>query len=484
MWRVDGRAKAFVDFQNDVTAADIDLAVREGYASIEHVKRYTTLGMAPDQGRTSNINALGIVSELVGKTLPEVGTTGFRFPFVPVPLSLFRGRQREALFRPVRRLAAQDGHVAAGAVFEEYGDWLRPSYYPRPGEDRAAAERREALAVRHAAGLFDASPLGKIEVRGPDAATFLDRIYANTVSTLKIGRLRYGIMLNEFGIVIDDGVVARLAEDCFLVGTTSSGAGRIAVWLEEWLQCEWTDLDVIVAPVTTSRSVMTITGPAARAVLGAVGVDFDIGAEALPHVSFRDGRVAGLPARVSRVSFTGEVSYEVAVPWSQAEPLRQRLMDAGGKFGLTPVGVDAWMLLRTEKGFLHVGVDTDGTTTALDIGWGHVLKRGDDFVGRRSLVRPADQAGDRFQFVGLADAGGEGVLPIGAHLCRPGISAATEGFVTSSGFSPVLGHGVALGLVKGGRDRIGEVLELKGGRGGGRVRVVRPGAPQLPTKPA
>lgn len=475
LWRVPGRGKAFVDLQNDVTADDIDLSVREGLTSPEHVKRYTTLGMATDQGKTSNVNALGIMSGILGRPIPELGTTGFRFPYVPVALSSFRGRQRGTLYRPWRRLAAHSGHVEAGALFEEYGGWMRPACYLRPGEDRSDAEQREALAVRTAAGLFDGSPLGKIEVRGPDAAAFLDLIYANTMSTLAPGRLRYGLMLNELGVVFDDGVAARLGEDCFLLATTSAGASRVASWLEEWLQCAWTDLEVLVAPATSSRSVLTVAGPNARAVLEGAGVDFDISADALPHMAFAEGRVAGMPARVSRVSFTGEASFEVMVDWSRAGELWNRLSAAGAPHGLQPVGVDAWMLLRTEKGYLHVGGDTDGTTNALDVGWEHVLRRTGDFVGRRSLTRPSDLAADRLQFVGLASLDGT-ALPVGAHLTVPGAAAvSSEGYVTSSGRSPILGRGVALGMVRGGRGRLGEVLEARTGNGPRRVRVTRPG---------
>ncbi len=475
--RVAAPGKAFLDFQNDVTVDDLALARRESFVSVEHLKRYTTLGMAPDQGKTSNVNALALMAELTGRGVAQTGTTRFRPPYTPAAFGAFGGRMRGELFRPRRRLPAHDRHIEAGAVFEEYGGWLRPACYAHAGATPSEAVREEALAVRRGVGLFDASPLGKIEVAGPDAAEFLDRVYANTMSTLKVGRARYGLMLNELGVVIDDGVTARLAEDRFLVGATGAGAARIAAWLEEWLQCEWPHLDVLVAPVTTSLAVLTLSGPKARAVLEAAGVDIPVDAAAFPHMAFRDGRVAGTPARIFRVSFTGEVSYEINVAADRAGELWDRLLAAGRPHGVRPVGIDAWMLLRTEKGYLHVGADTDGGTAPGDVGWGHVLKRTHDFIGRRSLTRPANLREDRLQFVGLEVVGSSAPLTIGGHLKGAGGDEPSDGYVTSSGFSPVLGRGVALGMVRGGRDRLGEELMVASGpERGARVRVTAPGA--------
>ncbi len=477
LWRVAAKGKAFVDFQNDVTTSDIELAHREAFVSVEHLKRYTTLGMAPDQGKTSNVNALAIMAGLTGRSIPETGTTRFRFPYTPTAFGALAGRARGDLFRPYRRLPTHARQEAAGAVFEEYGGWLRPAYYPHAGETAHAAEQREALAVRTAVGLFDGSPLGKIEVTGPDAGEFIDRLYANTMSTLKVGRARYGLMLNELGVVIDDGIATRLAEDRFLVGTTGAGAARIAAWMEEWLQCEWLGLDVLVAPVTTAWAVLTLSGPKARAVLQAVGGDIDLSAEAFPHMAYREGRIAGYPARVLRASFTGEASFEVSTPSDAAEALWDQLMAAGAPHGIAPVGIDAWMLLRTEKGFLHVGADTDGATAPGDVGWGHVLKRSHDFIGRRSLTRPDNQRQDRHELVGLEGVEFTGALAIGAHLRGETGREGSEGFVTSSGFSPILGRGVALGMIKGGSRRHGQVLTVVSGPGRGQsVRVTAPGA--------
>lgn len=475
LWRVPVRGKAFVDFQNDVTADDIELAARENFTSVEHLKRYTTLGMAPDQGKTANVNALALMAELTGCAPAQAGTTRYRFPFTPVSFGAIAGGSRGELFRPLRRLPAHDWHVAHGAVLEEFGSWLRPAHYLRSGERAHDAERREVLAVRTAAGLFDGSPLGKIEVKGPGAAEFLDRMYANTMSTLKVGRLRYGLMLNELGVVIDDGVTARIADDHFLVGTTGGGADRITDWLDEWLQCEWPDLQVVIAPVTTSVAVLTLSGPKSRVVLQAAGVDFPASAAEFPHMSFRNGAVAGVPARVCRVSFTGEVSYEINVAASQATLLWERLMTAGATHGLSAVGIDAWMLLRTEKGYLHVGADTDGTTAPDDIGWGHVLKRDRDFVGRRSLTRPENMRADRLQFVGLEPVD-KAELPIGAHLRGDGATHASEGYITSAGFSPILNRWVALAMLRSGRTRHGEIISVITPDGTKRARVTAPGA--------
>jgi sarcosine oxidase subunit alpha len=477
LWRVEGPGRAFVDFQNDVTAADIELSARENFVSVEHLKRYTTLGMAPDQGKTSNVNAVAIMAELTGRSIPETGTTRFRFPYTPLALGALAGRARGELFRPLRRLPTHALQRTGRAVLEDYGGWLRPGCYPYPDETPNDAQQREALAVRQAAGLFEASPLGKIEVVGPDAAEFLDRIYANTMSTLKVGAIRYGVMLNELGVVIDDGVCSRLADDRFLVGTTSAGADRIAAWLEEWLQCEWTDLEVLVAPVTSAVGVLTLCGPKARVVLEATGADFPLGLDDFPHMSFRQGTVAEIPVRVARVSFTGEASFELSVPSDRTVALWDELIADGLPRGMTKIGVEAWMLLRTEKGYFHVGADTDGSTLPGDVGFGHVARRRHDFVGRRSLHLKEALRQDRLQFVGLEVVGETSALQVGAHLRGAGVNAGSEGYVTSAGFSPILGRGVALGMVRSGRARHGEELRIVSGQGmGRRVRVTAPGA--------
>lgn len=459
-WSIDAPGKAFVDMQNDVSSDDIALAARENFQSVEHLKRYTTLGMASDQGKTSNVNALAIMAGLTGRGIADTGTTRFRFPFVPVALGAFAERRHGELHRPLRRLVAHDRHVALGAIMEDYG-WLRPSAYLRAGESRFQAEQREARSVREGVGIFDGSPLGKIEVRGPDAGRLLDFIYANAMSTLKPGKVRYGLMLNELGVVIDDGVCTRLGDDHFLIGASSAGAERIAGWLEEWLQCEFVDYDVLVAPVSTSWSVLTLSGPDARALLAEADPSFAIDAEAFPHMSFRTGTVGGILVRVFRVSYTGETSYEINVPTGRMIELWDLFMRIGQPQGLTPIGIDAWNLLRLEKGYLHIGADTDGTTTPMNIGWDHVLKRKADFVGKRSLMLDINQDLNRLQLVGLR-AADQSVLPIGAHVVRgSGDDRVSDGFVTSSGASPTLGEGVALALIHGGAARMGETVRLE-----------------------
>jgi sarcosine oxidase, subunit alpha len=475
LWQVSGPGKAFVDFQNDVTVDDIALSARENFRTVEHLKRYTTIGMAPDQGKTSNVNALAIMGLLTGQAPDTVGHTRYRFPYVPIALGTMAGNARGELYHPRKHLPAHDKHVAAGAVFEDYGAWARPAYYLRSGEAREAAIARETLAVRNHAGLFDGSPLGKIEVKGPDAGKFLDLIYANTMSSLKVGRSRYGIILGENGVVIDDGVASRLGDDHWLAGTSSAGAERIADWMEEWLQCEWLDLDVAVAPVTAQWAVLTLTGPSASEILRTVGTDIEI--DAFPHMSFVIGNIGGLAARVFRVSYTGETSYEINVSARSAGALWDLLVEAGSSFGLQPVGIDAWDALRTEKGFLHIGADTDGTTNAIDIGWGHVLKKSNNFVGKRSLLRPNDQRDDRLQFVGLAVDAGQPALPIGAHIVSQNEKAKiSEGYVTSSVESLTLGHPVALAMLSNGRARCGQTVKVATTSGICTATVTTPGA--------
>ena len=472
-WSVDAPGKAFVDLLNDVSVDDIGLSARENFVSVEHLKRYTTLGMGTDQGKTSNVNALAIMAELTGRSIAQTGTTRYRFPYVPTALGAFAGRSHGDLLRAQRRLPMHDWHIANGAAMDDYG-WLRPASYPRAGESRHDAPMRESQAVRSGVGLFDGSPLGKIEVRGPDAGRLLDFIYTSAMSTLKVGKVRYGLMLNELGVIIDDGVCARLGEDHYLVGPSSAGAERIAGWLEEWLQCEFVDYDVLVAPVTTSWAVITLTGPKARAVLDKLGADFDIGAEAFPHMSMREGHVGGVPARVFRVSYTGEVSFEINVPTRAAPALWDAAVAAGAEFGITPIGIDAWNLLRLEKGYLHIGGDTDGTTTPLNVGWDHVMKRKVDFVGKRSLMLAVNQKPDRLRIVGL-EVDGDAALPIGAHIVTgTGAEQRSDGFVTSSSASANLGRPVAMALIHDGRARIGETVTLHHGTARLTARICDP----------
>ena len=469
-------AEAFVDFQNDVTAADIALARRESFRAVEHLKRYTTLGMASDQGKTSNVNGLAIMGALEGIAPDAVGTTRFRPPYEPATIGAYAGHRVGPHLRPVRRLPAHDTHAAIGAAFEEYGLWARPACYPRGGEDEASAVLREATAVRAGVGLFDASPLGKIEVKGRDAATFLDRLYVGRVSTLKPGACRYGLMLNEHGIIIDDGIVARRTEDHFLVGTTSSNAGMVLRHMEEWLQCEWPDLEVAICDVTQGWAVMNLAGPAARRVLARLESDIDLAPEAFPHLAHREGVLEGVPCRIQRVSYSGELSYEIAVPSRYAAAFHARLMEAGADCGITPFGIEALMVLRAEKGFLHLGSETGGTTFPDDIGFGGPVRaRRDHFVGRRSCLMPEATRARRRQLVGLESIDGTRLM-VGAHVLASGVPGPSAGWVTTSVFSPALGRPHALGMVADGRSRLGEEVVVWDQGRSVPARIVAPAA--------
>ncbi|WP_341989671.1 sarcosine oxidase subunit alpha family protein [Azorhizobium sp. AG788] len=455
------KGRQWIDFQSDVTHKDVAQAASENMVSVEHLKRYTTTGMSSDQGKTSNVNALGLLGQVTGRPPGAVGTTRFRPPYVPVAMGALAAEAVGDLYAPRRTVPAHGVHRDLGAVFDDFGGWQRPDYYQRASESRDAAATREHSAVRTAVGLFESSPIGKIAVEGRDAGLFLQRLYANDILKLKDGQIRYGLMLNENGIIIDDGVCVRLAADRFLVSPTSGATPRILAWMEEWRQCEYPELDVEIFDLTTAWAAFAIAGPRARDTLRAAGTDIDLETAAFPHMTARHGQVAGVRARVMRVSFSGELQYEVQVPASEGASVWGALMAAGQAYGITPVGLEAWLRLRLEKGYVHVGSDTDGTSSPDDIGFGPALARkADDFVGRRSLTRPAMVAPDRFQLVGLR-AGGAAPLPIGGCLhAGPSFAPpmALEGRVTSSCFSPVLNAPVALGLVRGGRARMGETL--------------------------
>lgn len=463
LWQIPGQpaSKQWLDFQYDVTVADVEMAARENFISVEHFKRYTGNGMSVDQGKTSNVSALAVLGEVTGRKIPEVGTTKFRPPYHPVSIGAIVGQSNGEYYHSRLEMPGHAWHVDNGAIFEDAGGWQRPSYYLRDGETPKQAITREVHAARNAAGLFEGSPLGKIEVRGKDAVEFLNRVYLNNMKTLKEGCVRYGLMLNENGVLIDDGVLAHLGENHYQVGTTSAGARRILLWMEEWLQCEWLDLDVRLTPVTTQWAVCTLTGPKAREVLRQLSCDIDLSAEAFPHMTVREGTLAGVPARIFRVSFTGELSYEINVPANYGLALWQALMDVGAEQGITAYGLEALEVLRTEKGYLHLGTDTDGTTCPADVGWGGpVAKKQTDFIGKRSLSRAHNVKSGRLEFVGLAAEGDE-PMPMGAHLinaAQPDLPIETQGYVTSSYASPTLNKPVALGLLKNGQFRSGETV--------------------------
>lgn len=457
-WEVPGKGKKFVDFANDVTSRDIGIAKSENYVSVEHLKRYTTLGMGVDQGKTSNVNGLAIMGALTGRRPDEVGTTKFRPPYTPVTFGAVAGPLVGDLYRPIKHLPAHRWHADRGAQFEDYSGWARPTAYPRDDESWEQAAQREALAARVGCAIFDGSPLGKIEVVGPDAATFLDRIYVGNASNLKVGSARYGLMLNENGVVVDDGVFVRLSDHRFLVHTTSGGVDRIAAMFEEWLQCEWLELDVVVLPVTTQWATLTISGPRSSDLLHHLSSGIDL--SNFRHMTYMEGTVAKLSARILRASFTGEASFEISVPANDIHTLLDAIEHAGPRFELTPIGVEALMILRTEKGYLHVGVDTDGTTIPTDVGMaGPIAKKVSDFIGRRSLLRADALREDRWQLVGLQSQ--QKMLPVGSHVLRDGaVPGPIDGHVTSSYHSPTLGVPVALAMVRAGRSRIGEKIEL------------------------
>lgn len=453
--------RQWLDLQHDVTVADVELAISEGFENIEHLKRYTAAGMSVDQGKTGNLNTLLTVAELTGRNASDVGTTTYRPPYSPVTLGALAARQGGDRYTPRRLLPAHAEHQALGAHWWEAGGWMRPACYPRAGESVHDAVRREALAVRNTVGIYDASPLGKIEVTGPDAAQFLDRFYINNVVTLEPGRIRYGLMLNENGVIIDDGTIARLDAGRFVITTTSGGAGRIAQWLDEWRQCEWSGLEVFVTPVTTQWATISVSGPRARDLLQRLGTDIAIDRGSLPHLQLREGRIADAPARLYRLSFSGELGYEINVPARHGARLWRELMTAGKEFGVVPYGIESLLLLRLEKGFLHVGVDTDGTTSPADVGWGEIaLRKQADFVGKRSLTRRDNLRGDRLQLVGLAADDPE-VLVSGAHLRLPGTVEGSDGWVTSAALSPALGRPIALAMLRGGRKRLGETIAVR-----------------------
>jgi sarcosine oxidase subunit alpha len=441
--------------------SDIELAARENFVSVEHLKRYTTTGMAVDQGKTSNLNALTLLAGLTNKSIGEVGTTTFRPQFMPVPMGAIAGPQRGDFFAPTRLLPAHDWHADRGAQFEYYGAWKRPEYYKSSGSSRESAIREEVLACRRSVGLLDSSSLGKIELKGPDAGELLHRLYVNNVLTLKTGRIRYGLMLSENGIVIDDGVFAKLGNDHYLVNATSANADRIADWIEHWHQCEWPDLDLIISPVTSQWAVATVAGPYSRTLLQGMESDIDFSVEAMPHMSVAAGTFLGLEVRVQRVSFTGEMSFEISVPAQSGTAVMEALMNAGGN-RIAPVGIEALIKLRTEKGYLEVGGDTDGMTNALDVGFGGIVaKKQTDFVGKRSLLRAEDLRKDRRQFVGVEPLNKNEDLQSGAHFVTSrDKDSRSQGVVTSACFSPTLNKSIGLGLLEGGFERKGEVVTV------------------------
>lgn len=470
--------KQFVDFQNDVAASDILLAAREGFESVEHVKRYTAMGFGTDQGKLGNINGMAILAQALGKSIPETGTTTYRPNYTPVSFGAFAGRELGEFLDPVRKTCLHEWHAGRGALFEDVGNWKRPWYYPRRGEDLHAAVRRECLAVRNGVGILDASTLGKIDIQGPDAVALLNWMYTNPWGKLEIGKCRYGLMLDENGMVFDDGVTTRLGEHHFMMTTTTGGAARVLSWMERWLQTEWPQLKVRLASVTDHWATFAVAGPKSRAVLRKVCGDIDFSNEAFPFMSYRDGLAAGVPARVMRISFSGERAYEVNVPANAGRAVWEALMAAGEEFGITPYGTETMHVLRAEKGYIIVGQDTDGSVTPQDLGMGGLVAKTKDCLGKRSLARSDTAKPGRKQFVGLLTEDAQRVLPEGAQIVErdlrvtPGEPTPMIGHVTSSYYSPILRRSIALALVRGGLDRMGERVEVSLADGRGAIAVI------------
>lgn len=452
--------KQFVDLQNDVTAAGIELATREGFESVEHVKRYTALGFGTDQGKLGNINGLAIAARSMGISVAEMGTTMFRPNYTPVTFGAVAGRHCGHLFDPKRYTAMHSWHLAQGAEFEDVGQWKRPWYFPKNGEDLHAAVARECKAVRESVGILDASTLGKIDIQGPDAREFLNRVYTNAWTKLDVGKARYGLMCKEDGMVFDDGVTACVGDNHFIMTTTTGGAARVMEWLELYHQTEWPEMKVYFTSVTDHWATMTLSGPNSRKLLAEV-TDIDLDKDAFPFMSWKEGKVGGVPARVFRISFTGELSYEVNVQADYALGVWKQLIEAGKKYNLTPYGTETMHVLRAEKGFIIVGQDTDGSVTPDDLGMGWCVGRNKPFswIGWRGMNREDCLREDRKQLVGLKPLDSNKVLPEGAQLVfdpKQSIPMKMVGHVTSSYMSASLGHSFALAVVKGGLKRMGE----------------------------
>ena len=474
MWSVPSEealersSKSFVDFQTDTTVADIAIAAREGFESIEHVKRYTTLGTGADQGKLGNVNGIGVLARALGRDIAEVGTTTFRPVYTPTTFGAIAGRDFGGLMDPVRKTAVHEWHEEAGAEFENVGQWRRPWYYPRPGESMRDAVNRECLAARNGVAVLDASTLGKIDIRGADAAAFLDRVYTNGWRRLAVGRCRYGLMLGEDGMLMDDGVTARLGEHRYLMHTTTGGAAAVMSWLERWLQTEWPDLDVYLTSVTDQWTTVSVAGPQSRRVVSKLCADVDLSNDTFPFMSYREGTVAGVPARLLRISFSGELTYEINVSANHGRHVWEAVMAAGEEHGITPYGTETMHVLRAEKGFIIVGQDTDGSVNPVDLGMGSLVARHKDCIGKRSLSRSEMLRDDRKQLVGLLTEDRQAVLPEGGQIVAgPGaaLPAPMIGHVTSGYYSACLGRSIALALVKGGRSRTGETVYVPAKQG-------------------
>ncbi len=464
-WHVQGAKRAWVDQQNDVTAKDIKLAHQENFTSVEHLKRYTTLGMATDQGKTSNTAGMAIMAEVAGKSIPEVGTTMFRPPYTPTAIGAFAGRARGKDFRPTRKTPSHFWAEEQGAVFVEVGMWLRAQWFPRAGETHwRQSVDREVLQTRASVGICDVTTLGKIDVQGADAAAFLNKIYCNAFAKLPVGRVRYGLMLREDGIAMDDGTAARLAEDHFVVTTTTANAVTVYRHMEFVRQCLCPDMDVQLISTTEAWAQFSVAGPNARKLLQkVVDPEFDLSNDGFPFMACGEITVCGgLPARLFRISFSGELAYEIAVPTRYGDAMIRRLMEAGREFDVVAYGTEALGVMRIEKGHA-AGNELNGTTTALNLGMGKMVSANKDSIGAVLSRRDGLNAPDALRLVGLRPVDRSKPVPAGAHLMTKGSpvdAAHDQGYVTSACYSPNLGHSIALAFLKSGDTRMGETLRL------------------------
>ena len=459
--KILGKTKSFVDYQNDATAKDIKLALREGFRSIEHVKRYTTTGMGTDQGKLGNMHALGIISETAGTKMGEHGTTTFRPPYTPLTFGTIVGRNVGEYFDVFRKTPMHEWHLKNKAEFENVGQWKRAWYYPKNNENMFEAVQRESKAARESAGILDASTLGKIDIQGTDASEFLNRVYTNAWSKLAVGKCRYGLMLNEDGMVYDDGVTTRLGENHYIMTTTTGGAANVLGKLEDYLQTEWPELDVYLTSVTDHFATISVCGPNSKKIISNVIPDLDLSDENFPHMSFKNAKIGKINCRVMRISFTGEHSYEINIQANYANSVWEKCMDVGKDFNITPYGTETMHLLRAEKGFIIVGQDTDATMTPIDLQMDWIVsKKKYDFIGKRSLYRSDTIKDDRKQLVGLLTDNPNEILEEGAQIVADVNKSPIEmlGHVTSSYYSPNLKKSIALGVVRGGKNMMGKKL--------------------------
>ena len=456
-----GKTKPFLDFQNDSTAKDVRLALREGFKSIEHVKRYTTTGMGTDQGKLSNMHALGIIAETAGVKMGELGTTTFRPPYTPLTFGTIVGRNVGEFFDITRKTPIHDWHVEHKAEFENVGQWKRAWYYPVENESMHEAVQRESKAARDSAGILDASTLGKVDIQGSDASEFLNRVYTNSWSKLEIGKCRYGLMLNEDGMVYDDGVTTRLSKNHYIMTTTTGGAANVLSKLEDYLQTEWPELDVYLTSVTDHYATVSICGPNSKKILSKVIQDLDLSDKEFPHMSFKNSLIDNVKCRIMRISFTGEHSYEINIQSSYGKSVWEKCFEAGKEFNITPYGTETMHLLRAEKGFIIAGQETDGTMTPVDLQMDWIIsKKKYDFIGKRSLYRSDTIREDRKQLVGLLTDDPKEVLEEGVQIVAETNKQPIEmlGHVTSSYFSPNLNKSIALAVVKNGKKLKGQKM--------------------------